>query len=114
MTRLINKTFLILCLSTYSSLWFSNHFSMFDAMKKYNLYEQVEKNVDETNLDNKTKTLFLMTMENISCINHDILKKNNINSIDLFRAKEYALKNDTPPPKSILIFARVIKFIKQA
>lgn len=87
---------------------------MFDAIKKYNLYEQVEKNADENNMDNKTKTLFLVTMDNISYINHDILKKNNINSTDLFRAKEYALKNDTPPPKSILIFARVIKFIKQA
>lgn len=101
MIRLLNKTFLLLLFVTFSSVWVSDQFAMLSNDKKYDFYEQSEKNTEENNLENKTKTLFLAIIENISCLDYSTFKDKNINSSDLFRAKEFALKNVTPPPKHV-------------
>lgn len=99
MNQLLGKSFILLLLVTFSSLWICDHFAMLTDDKKYDFYEKSEKNSEENDLENKTKTLFLATIENIGCIEYYTFENNNINSFDLFRVKEYALKNDTPPPK---------------
>jgi len=99
MIRLLGKTFALLLFITFSSVWVSDQFAMLANDKKYDFYEKTEKNSEENNLENKTKTLFLTTIESISCIEYSTFENNKINSSDLFRVKEYALKNATPPPK---------------
>lgn len=99
MNRLLGKTFILLLFVTFSSVWISDHFAMLADDKKYDFYEKSEKNSEENNLENKTKTLFLATIESNSCIEYYAFEDNNPNCSDLFRAKEYALKNTTPPPK---------------
>ena len=101
MIRLLRKIFVMLLFVTFSSIWLSDKFAMLSNEKKYDLYEQSEKNTEENNLENKTKTLFLAIIENISSLDYSPFKNKNINSSDLFRAKEYALKNETPPPKHL-------------
>jgi hypothetical protein len=72
---------------------------MLSNEKKYDFYEQSEKNTEENNLENKTKTLFLAIIENISNLDYSTFKNKHINFSDLFRVKEHALKNAIPPPK---------------
>ena len=100
MIRLLNKTFLLF-LFVYSSVWVSDQFVMLSNEKKYDFYEQSENNTEENNLENKTKTLFLAIIENISGIDYSTFKDKSFNSSDLFRSKEYALKNVTSPPKHV-------------
>jgi hypothetical protein len=99
MNQILGKTFILLLLVTFSSVWISDQFAILENDKKYDFYEKSEKNSEENNLENKTKTLYLVTIESISCIEHYTFEDNNINSSDLFKVKEYALKNTTPPPK---------------
>ncbi|MFE3867902.1 hypothetical protein ACFX5E_07415 [Flavobacterium sp. LS2P90] len=100
MIRLLGKTFaLLLLFITFSFVWVSDLFAILANDKKYDLCEKIEKKSEESNLENKTKTLFLTTFENVSCIEYSSFENDNINSSDLFRAKECALKNMTPPPK---------------
>ena len=99
MNQLLGKSFILLLLVTFSSLWICDHFAMLTDDKKYDFYEKSEKNLEENDLENKTKKLFMEITESISCIEYCTLENNNINSFDLFRVKEYALKNATPPPK---------------
>ena len=101
MIRLLNKTLLLLLFVTFSCVWVSDQFAMLSNQKKYDFYEQSEKNAEENNLENKTKTLFLAVIENINSLDYFTFEDKNINSSDLFRAKEFALKNVTPPPKDI-------------
>ena len=103
MNQLLGKSFILILLVTFSSLWICDHFAMLTDDKKYDFYEKFEKNSEENNLETKTKTLFLATIENIGCIEYYTSENNNINSFDLFRVKEYALKNVTPPPKFRLL-----------
>jgi len=74
---------------------------MLSNEKKYDFYEQCEKNTEENNLVNKTKTLFLSVIENISSVDYSTFRNKHINSSDLFRVKEHVLKNATLPPKHI-------------
>lgn len=101
MIRLLNKTLLLLLFVTFSAVWVSDQFAVLTNEKKYDFYEQSEKNTEENNLENKTKTLFLTIIESISSLDYSAFEEKNINSSDLFRAKEYALKNVTPPPKHL-------------
>ncbi|WP_426091646.1 hypothetical protein [Flavobacterium sp. DSR3-2] len=39
-------------------------------------------------------------IENFNSLDYSPFKKKNIYSYDLFKAKEYTLKNVTPPPKN--------------
>ena len=101
MIQLLCRTFVLLLFITFSSVWVSEQFAMMDKEKKYDFYEQSEKNSEENNLENKTKTVFINPIESINCFEYSTFKDKNINSSDLFRAKEYALKNVTPPPKHV-------------
>ena len=99
MIRLLSKTFALLLFITFSSVWVSDLFAILANDKKYDLCEKIEKNSEENNLDNKTKTLFLTTFESVSCTEYSSFENDNIDFSDLFRVKECALKNVTPPPK---------------
>ena len=99
MICLLSKIFVVLLFVTFSSVWVSDVFAMLSNEKKYDFYEQCEKNTEENNLENKTKTIFMAIIGNISNLNYSTFKNKHINSSDLFRVKEHTLKNATLPPK---------------
>lgn len=75
MIRLLSKTFVMLLFVTFSSIWLSDQFAMLSNEKKYDLYEQSEKNTEKNNLENKTKTFFMAIIENISSLDYCPFKK---------------------------------------
>ena len=99
MICLLSKIFVVLLFVTFSSVWVSDQFAMLSNEKKYDFYEQSEKNTEENNLENKTKILFLAIIENIGNLDYSTFKNKHINFSDLYRVKEHALKNAIPPPK---------------
>ncbi|TDE51022.1 hypothetical protein [Flavobacterium sp. GT3P67] len=101
MFRLALKISVLLLFVAFSFVWISDEFSMFSNENKYDLYEQSEKNSEENNLESKSKTLFIDTIESVNCFEYYSFNKNRINSFDLFVVKEFVLKNLTPPPEIV-------------
>ena len=101
MIKLLIKCSVLLLFVTFSSFWISDKFSMLSNENKYDLYEQSEKNSEENNLESKSKTLFIDTIESIACFEYYSFESKKINSFDLFNIKEFAMKNSTPPPEVV-------------
>lgn len=104
MILLLNKIFVVMLFVTFSSVWVSDQFVVLSNEKKYDFYEQSEKNAEENNPENKTKTLFLVLIENSNNLVYSKFKNKHVNSADQFRVKESDLKNATPPPKNGYLF----------
>ncbi|MDI5897362.1 hypothetical protein [Flavobacterium yafengii] len=101
MIHLLIKFSVLLLFVAFSSVWISDEFSVLSNENKYDLYEQSEKNSEENNLESKSKTLFIATIESINCLEYYSFESKKINSFDLFNIKEFALKNFTPPPEIV-------------
>lgn len=99
MNQIMIKTCLFLLLVTFSFVRASDGFDMLAGGKNFDFYEQSEKNVEENNLEIQTKILFLTNIECHHTLEFSIFEKISIHSTDLFSIKEYALQNNTPPPK---------------
>ncbi|TDE07651.1 hypothetical protein [Flavobacterium sandaracinum] len=99
MNQTLIKACLFLAFVTFSCVWISDGFAILDGDKKFDFYEQSEKQSEENNLEIKTKTLFLNTIESIRSLEFSIFEKTSIHSTDLFSMKEFALQKTTPPPK---------------
>ena len=99
MNQILVKTYLFLALVTFSFVWISDGFAVLTGDKKFDFYEQSEKNLEENNLETQTKTLFVTTIECQHSLEFFTFEKIRIHSTDLFSMKEYALQNTTPPPK---------------
>lgn len=99
MVRLLIKFSALILFIAFSSLWISDNLLMLSNEKNQDLYEQTEKNAEENNLEIKSKTLFLASIESINCFEYDSFESRKINSLDSFQIKEFVLQNLTPPPE---------------
>ena len=101
MLRTLIKLNLIVLFIAFSVTWISEAVAVFVIDRKYEVYEVFENNTEESNFENKLKTLFIGTLALPNALAYDSIVPNRINALDLFKAKESHLKNSTPPPECI-------------
>lgn len=100
------KTFytliIFLLFTAYLTHWISEQLYTDYKIKKYLTTEQREEIFEENTEETKTKIIFTFT---INTVNVKMTTETNqiISSCNLFRAKEYVIKNTTPPPRTSLV-----------
>ena len=101
MFSLALKISVLLILLTFSLIWVSDKLSILIHEKQYDFYELAENNTEETNFESKLKLLFIDSIKLFNCFECYSFIKARISSFDLFVAKEFVLKNFTPPPEMV-------------
>ncbi|RTY68192.1 hypothetical protein [Flavobacterium sp. LB2P53] len=101
MIRSLIKLNLQVLFVAFSVTWINEAVAVLVNDRKYEVYEVFENNTEESNFENKLKTLFIGTVALPNALAYDSIVPNRINALDLFKAKESHLKNSTPPPEGI-------------